>query len=106
MLGSIVEFFAGSVNLAFTHLGDQHVWERACRLFHYKDESGTRRAPETTCILADTFLRADAVHTGYAAVCWGDYAWAPSFNEKIVMVRDKILMEGNECFNHRYLWKG
>jgi hypothetical protein len=60
----------------------------------------------TECIWADTFLRADAGHIGYAAVCWGDYAWAESFNEKIVMVRDKTLMQGHDCCNHRYLWKG
>lgn len=58
------------------------------------------------CIWADTFLRADAGHIGYAAVCWGDYAWAESFNEKITMVRDKTLMQGHDCCNHRYLWKG
>ena len=60
----------------------------------------------TECIWADTFLRADAGHIGYAAVCWGDYAWAESFNDKIVMVRDKTLMQGHDCCNHRYLWKG
>jgi hypothetical protein len=60
----------------------------------------------TECIWADTFLRADAGHIGYAAVCWGDYAWAESFNEKIVMVRDKTLMQGHDRCNHRYLWKG
>ena len=60
----------------------------------------------TECIWADTFLRADAGHIGYAAVCWGDYAWAQAFNEKIVMVRDKTLMQGHDCCNHRYLWKG
>lgn len=60
----------------------------------------------TECIWADTFLRADAGTIGYAAVCWGDYAWAKSFNDKIVMVRDKTLMQGHDCCNHRYLWKG
>lgn len=60
----------------------------------------------TECIWADTFLLADAGHIGYAAVCWGDYAWASSFNEKIEMVRDKTLMQGHDCCNHRYIWKG
>ena len=60
----------------------------------------------TECIWADVFLRAQAGHIGYAAVCWGDYAWASSFNEKIEMVRDKTLMQGHDCCNHRYLWKG
>jgi hypothetical protein len=60
----------------------------------------------TECIWADTFLRAEAGHIGYAAVCWGDYAWASSYNEKMEMVRDKTLMQGHECCNHRYIWKG
>jgi hypothetical protein len=60
----------------------------------------------TECIWADTFLPADAGHIGYAAVCWGDYAWTSSFNEKMTMVRDKTLMQGHDCCNHRYLWKG
>ena len=60
----------------------------------------------TECIWADTFLRANAGHIGYAAVCWGDYAWASSYNENMEMVRDKTLMQGHDCCNHRYLWKG
>jgi hypothetical protein len=60
----------------------------------------------TECIWADTFLCAEAGHIGYAAVCWGDYAGARSFNEKLSMVRDKTLMQGHDCCNHRYLWKG
>jgi hypothetical protein len=60
----------------------------------------------TECIWADTFLRADADHIGYASVCWGDYAWANSFNDRITMVRDKTLMQGHDCCNHRYLWQG
>jgi hypothetical protein len=60
----------------------------------------------TECIWADTFLRAQAGHIGFASVCWGDYAWAESFNDKITMVRDKTLMEGHDYCNHRYLWKG
>ena len=60
----------------------------------------------TECIWADVFLRAGAGNIGFAAVCWGDYAWASSYNEKIEMVRDKTLMQGHHCCNHRYIWKG
>ncbi len=58
------------------------------------------------CIWADTFLRAEAAEIGFAAVCFGDYAWAQGFNPKIEMVRDKTLMQGHSICNHRYLWKG
>jgi len=58
------------------------------------------------CIWATTFLGAGAGNIGHAAVCFGDYAWARGFNPKIEMVRDKTLMQGHACCNHRYLWKG
>ena len=60
----------------------------------------------TECIWATTFLDAKAGDIGYAAVCWGDYAWAEGFNPKIKMVRDKTLMQGHDCCNHRYVWIG
>jgi hypothetical protein len=60
----------------------------------------------TECLSATTFLRADAGYIGYARICWGDYAWAEGFNPKIKLVRDKTLMQGNDCCNHRYIWTG
>ncbi|UCE06335.1 MAG: L-2-amino-thiazoline-4-carboxylic acid hydrolase [bacterium] len=59
----------------------------------------------TECVWATTFLQADAGEFGYAAVCYGDYAWAEGFNPKIKMVRDKTLMQGDEYCNHRYIWQ-
>ncbi len=59
----------------------------------------------TECLWADTFLRAKAGEIGYAWICWGDYAWAEGFNPKFKLIRDKTLMQGNECCNHRYIWQ-
>jgi hypothetical protein len=59
----------------------------------------------TECIWATTFRQADAGEIGYAAICFGDYAWAEGFNPKIKMVRDKTLMQGDEYCNHRYVWQ-
>jgi hypothetical protein len=58
------------------------------------------------CIWASVFLQAKAGEIGYAAVCFGDYAWAQGFNPKIKMIRDKTLMQGHDCCNHRYVWEG
>ncbi len=69
----------------------------------------TERAFElrvTECLWARTFKHADAEEIGYASICFGDYAFAKAFNPSIEMVRDKTLMQGRECCNHRYLWKG
>ncbi len=60
----------------------------------------------TECIWASTFLQAKAGDIGYAAVCYGDYAWAEGFNPKIKLIRDKTLMQGHDCCNHRYVWEG
>ena len=60
----------------------------------------------TECLWARTFLEAKAGDLGYAGICFGDYAFAKAFNPAIEMVRDKTLMQGHDCCNHRYLWKG
>lgn len=60
----------------------------------------------TECLWASVFLQARAGEIGYAAVCFGDYAWAQGFNSKIRMIRDKTLMQGHDCCNHRYVWEG
>lgn len=58
------------------------------------------------CIWVSVFLQAKTGEIGYAAVCYGDYAWAEGFNPKIKLIRDKTLMQGNDCCNHRYVWEG
>lgn len=60
----------------------------------------------TECLYAKIFLDAGVGDLGYAGVCFGDYAFARSFNPQIEMVRDKTLMQGDPFCNHRYLWKG
>ncbi len=60
----------------------------------------------TDCLSAEAFLPYKAGDIGYARVCWGDYNWASDFNPKIKMVRDKTLMQGHDCCNHKYMWIG
>jgi len=60
----------------------------------------------TDCLSAEAFLPYKAGDIGYASVCWGDYNWASDFNPKIKMVRDKTLMQGHDCCNHKYMWIG
>lgn len=56
----------------------------------------------TECIYATLYRSLQAGDYGYASVCRGDYAWATGFNPGIKLTRDKTLMEGHECCNHRY----
>jgi hypothetical protein len=55
------------------------------------------------CVIAETFLKNDAGDIGFAAVCHGDYAWPRGYNSKMRMIRDKTLMQGHSCCNHRYV---
>jgi hypothetical protein len=58
----------------------------------------------TECLTEDIFRELDAADIGYACVCHADYALPVAFNPKIKMVRDKTLMEGHDCCNHRYIY--
>jgi hypothetical protein len=59
----------------------------------------------TECLWAKTFLDAKAGDIGFAGVCFADYASATAFNPNIRMIRDKTLMQGHDCCNHRYVLK-
>ena len=60
----------------------------------------------TECLTSWAFRQANAADIGHAYICFGDYAWAESFNPKIKMVRDKTLMQGHDYCNHRYILTG
>jgi hypothetical protein len=58
----------------------------------------------TECLWATVFreARLDG-EIGHAAVCNMDYYWPPAFNPDFKMERDKTLMQGDDCCNHRYI---
>ena len=60
----------------------------------------------TECLDAVVFKEANAADIGYAAICHADYGMQQGFNPKIKLVRDKTLMQGHDCCNHRYVWTG
>ena len=68
-----------------------------------EDTANVHEIKVTECIFASTFLEADAGDLGFATICYGDYNMASGFNPKVKMVRDKTLMQGHACCNHRYL---
>lgn len=57
------------------------------------------------CVIAEEFIKQGAGDIGYAYQCWGDHCWQDGYNTKIKLVRDKTLMQGHECCNHRYIWE-
>ena len=61
----------------------------------------------TECLFADPYIKSGlGGEVGFAALCYMDYFWPKGFNENIELVRDKTLMQGNDCCNHRYIWTG
>jgi len=58
----------------------------------------------TECVWAKVFRDAGlGGQVGHAAVCNMDYYWPPAFNPDFKMERDKTLMRGDDCCNHRYM---
>jgi hypothetical protein len=58
------------------------------------------------CLWAKTFKEADAADIGFKLICTGDYVTAEAFNPKIKLIRDKTLMQGHDCCNHKYVVQG
>lgn len=58
------------------------------------------------CLTAVVFREEDAADFGFATVCYADYALPQGFNSKIKLVRDKTVMQGHDCCNHRYVLTG
>jgi hypothetical protein len=55
------------------------------------------------CLWAKTFRDADAAEIGYACICHPDYTFAEGFNPSMRMIRNKTLMQGHDCCNHRWV---
>lgn len=78
----------------------------ANRLTHevVEDTETTFEIRVTECIWAEVFRDAGlAGELGHAAVCQMDYHTPVAFNPAIRMERDKTLMQGHDCCNHRYI---
>lgn len=56
----------------------------------------------TECLFAKTFRENDAADIGYAAICNADFVVANEFNPKIILTRNKCLMNGDNCCLFQY----
>jgi hypothetical protein len=81
-------------------------WEGLLRMEVVEDSEKAFELKISECLQAVNYIENDASEIGHAGVCWGDYAWAEGFNSKIKLIRDKTLMQGHSCCNHRYIWTG
>jgi hypothetical protein len=55
---------------------------------------------------AKVFRESDAADIGHALVCHPDYAVARSLNPKLKLIRNKSLMQGDDCCVLRYVMEG
>lgn len=68
-----------------------------------KESTATVHEIEVTeCLWATVCRGANAADEGHASVCHGDFAFSRAFNPNITMTRDKTLMQGHACCNHRW----
>ncbi len=74
----------------------------------YEIIENTKKAFEvkvTECLTELIFREAGAQDIGFAGVCYADYSFPIGLYSKIKLVRDKTLMQGHDCCNHRYVLK-
>jgi len=85
---------------------DKKKWDNVAKIEVVEDTETVFQMKVKECIFSEVFRGMKAADIGYAFLCWGDYAHAKGFNPLIKMVRDKTLMQGHDCCNHRYIWTG
>lgn len=66
------------------------------------DEDNKLEIKFTECLWAKTFIEAEASDIGFAGICYQDFAMTKSYNPKIKLIREKTLMQGNECCH--FIW--
>ena len=94
-----LSFFAGAFlnpGVDFQHSMTYEIIENTEKAFEVKI---------TECLTELTFREANALDIGFASVCYADYGYPEGLNPKLKLVRDKTLMQGHDCCNHRYVWK-
>jgi hypothetical protein len=57
----------------------------------------------TECLYAKTFREADAGDIGYEALCYQDYPWTKQFNPNLKLIREKTLMQGDDCCHFKWI---
>ena len=59
----------------------------------------------TKCLWARTFIEINEPGLGYAMCCNPDYSMAKAFHPKLKLIRNKTLMQGNDCCDSTYVWE-
>jgi hypothetical protein len=81
-------------------------WLHTCTHEIIEDTDKVLQVKYTECIYADIFREENAQDIGYAAFCHGDFAIFSALDPRITLIRTKTLMQGDDCCDHRFVWKG
>lgn len=79
------------------------IYKKALTFDIVEDNDKVFEMKVTECLTHATFKASEACDIGHACICYGDYAWAEGFNPKIKLIRNKTLMQGHDCCNHKYI---
>jgi hypothetical protein len=58
------------------------------------------------CLWWNIFKKHNATDIGYASVCYTDFSYSRAVHPGLSLERTKTLMEGHDCCNHRWTFKG
>jgi hypothetical protein len=81
-------------------------WVHTCTHEIIEDTDTVLQVKYTKCIYADIFREENAQDIGYAAFCHGDFAIFSALDPRITLIRTKTLMQGDDCCDHRFIWRG
>ena len=86
-------------NTNLNHVFWKHVIER--EVIEDSDEAFELKI--TKCLWEKVYREANATDLGYALACHTDFATAEASNQ--ILIRTKTLMQGDDCCNHRWIYK-
>ena len=82
---------------------NQVFWKHVIEREVVEDSDTAFELKITKCLWEKVYHEADAADLGYAIVCHTDFATAEASGQKLV--RTKTLMQGDDCCNHRWIYK-
>ncbi len=82
---------------------NQVFWKHVIEREVVEDSDTAFELKITKCLWEKVYREADATDIGYSIVCHTDFATAEASKQKLI--RTKTLMQGDDCCNHRWIYK-
>ena len=82
---------------------NQVFWKHVLEREVIEDSDEAFELKITKCLWEKVYREANATDLGYALACHTDFATAEASNQ--ILIRTKTLMQGDDCCNHRWIYK-